>query len=131
MPTMLFTGRPVLYAARTRMSSSECAGELRCTQVNGSDARATNETRVDWLEDGRGLGQTISPWVHYVPLRNDLSDLIETVEWLRAHEAQAAAIAANGAAFARRRLTRTLLTPNPNSDIGPNPNSGPHHPMHN
>lgn len=45
------------------------------------------------------------PWVHYVPLRKDLTDLIEKYEWLEAHPAEAEAIASFGQAFAMRFLT--------------------------
>jgi hypothetical protein len=41
------------------------------------------------------------PWEHYVPVRADASDLGEKVEWVRANDARAAEIAANGQRFAR------------------------------
>jgi hypothetical protein len=48
----------------------------------------------------------LTPWVHYVPLEYDLSDLLERYEWLEAHPAQAQAIAENG-----RRVARAVLRP--------------------
>ncbi len=43
----------------------------------------------------------IRPWEHFVPVRADMSDLIEKIEWARSNDAEAKAIAANGQAFAR------------------------------
>jgi hypothetical protein len=44
------------------------------------------------------------PWVHYVPLREDLSDLMEKLAWAREHDDEARRIAENGTAFAREHL---------------------------
>ena len=49
----------------------------------------------------------LKPWEHYVPVRENLDDLSERLAWtLRNRNGAAAAIAARGLAFARRRLTR-------------------------
>jgi len=45
------------------------------------------------------------PWEHYVPIRTDMSDLLEKYEWLEDHPAEAKAIASAGHAFAMRFLT--------------------------
>ncbi len=45
------------------------------------------------------------PWEHYVPIRTDISDLLEKYEWLEDHPAEAEAIASAGHAFAMRFLT--------------------------
>lgn len=42
----------------------------------------------------------IKPFEHYVPVRADMSDLVEMIEWTRSHPVQAEAIAAAGRAFA-------------------------------
>ena len=36
------------------------------------------------------------PWVHFVPVKTDLSDLLETITWLRENDAKAKEIALNG-----------------------------------
>lgn len=46
------------------------------------------------------------PWVHYVPIAEDLSDLIQKVRWLRAHDDYARQIVENAAAFAQAYLTK-------------------------
>jgi len=47
----------------------------------------------------------LRPYVHFVPLRYDLSDLVDKVTWLQAHDEEAQAIAENAARFARRYFT--------------------------
>lgn len=53
----------------------------------------------------------LQPWVHYVPVKEDLSDLIDTIRFLRENEKLAAQIAENGLQFAREHITneRNLL----------------------
>ena len=43
----------------------------------------------------------LKAWEHYVPVQSDLSDFAEKVDWVRSHDADAAAIASNGRRFAR------------------------------
>ena len=43
----------------------------------------------------------IRAWEHFVPVKADMSDLVEKIEWARSHDAEAKTIAANGQAFAR------------------------------
>eukprot|EP00439_Symbiodinium_sp_Y106_P086387 s275_g32.t3 len=47
----------------------------------------------------------LQPWVHFVPLSYDLSDLVDRLQWLISHDPEAKAIAQNGVAFAHRHLT--------------------------
>jgi tetratricopeptide (TPR) repeat protein len=42
----------------------------------------------------------ISEWQHFVPVKHDMSDLIEKIEWCRQHEDEARAIAERGQRFA-------------------------------
>lgn len=44
----------------------------------------------------------LTPWVHYVPIRYDLSDLRETLDWLVSHDAEAKAIAEAASKLADR-----------------------------
>ena len=46
------------------------------------------------------------PWTHYVPVAENLGDLVERVAWADSHPAEAAAIAAAAQQFAREHLTR-------------------------
>lgn len=49
----------------------------------------------------------LEPWVHYVPVRNDLSDLIERVDYLIAHDMEAQSIAKAGFDFFLANVTRS------------------------
>ncbi|KAJ6520507.1 glycosyl transferase family 90-domain-containing protein [Mycena sanguinolenta] len=49
----------------------------------------------DWLR----------PFEHYIPILPDLSDLVEKIEWARAHDEEAQAIQQAGQVFAQRVLT--------------------------
>jgi len=43
--------------------------------------------------------ESLVPWVHYVPVKNDLSDLISNIKWLRENDSKAKEIAKNGRAL--------------------------------
>src|SRR5690606_40217674 len=36
------------------------------------------------------------PWEHFVPVRADMSDLLEKIDWVRTNDSEAAAIASHG-----------------------------------
>ena len=44
------------------------------------------------------------PWEHYVPVKPDLSDLVEKLDWAYHHDEQAKKIAMNALAFAKNNL---------------------------
>ncbi|CAL1582737.1 unnamed protein product [Knipowitschia caucasica] len=46
----------------------------------------------------------LQPWIHYVPIRADLSDLLEKIQWAKNHDDQARSIAQRGQQFARSHL---------------------------
>jgi hypothetical protein len=46
----------------------------------------------------------LKPYVHYVPIENDLSDLMETIEWAKNNDERAEEIAQNARAFALENL---------------------------
>eukprot|EP00933_Yihiella_yeosuensis_P080645 TRINITY_DN94103_c0_g1_i1.p1 TRINITY_DN94103_c0_g1~~TRINITY_DN94103_c0_g1_i1.p1 ORF type:complete len:304 (-),score=61.04 TRINITY_DN94103_c0_g1_i1:117-914(-) len=55
----------------------------------------------------RGCGlAALKPWVHFVPIRPDLSDALERVLWAQQHDEEARAIAARGSAFAREAFSQ-------------------------
>jgi hypothetical protein len=51
------------------------------------------------LSDAFALAE-LEPWTHYVPVKPDLSDLRERVDWARRDEDAARTVAARGAAWA-------------------------------
>jgi len=67
------------------------------------------------LKIGSALGyrqwyyDEVKPWVHYVPVTADLSDLHERIAWCRAHLAECRRIAERGQEFAMARDYETEL----------------------
>lgn len=48
----------------------------------------------------------LKPFVHYVPVRRDLQDLVWRIDWLNKHPEEAKKIGNNAAQFAKNHLTR-------------------------
>ncbi|KAK5861364.1 hypothetical protein PBY51_022769 [Eleginops maclovinus] len=46
----------------------------------------------------------LHPWEHYIPVRADLGDLLEKIQWAREHDEEAKKIALAGQQFARNNL---------------------------
>lgn len=46
------------------------------------------------------------PFIHYIPVKEDLSDLNEKIDWANSHPKECATIAANALAFAKNNLRR-------------------------
>ncbi|KAL7881275.1 hypothetical protein AOLI_G00081230 [Acnodon oligacanthus] len=46
----------------------------------------------------------LEPWVHYIPFKADLSDLLEKIQWAKDHDEEARKIAQAGQQFARTHL---------------------------
>lgn len=44
------------------------------------------------------------PWVHYIPIKEDLSDVFQKLQWAKDHDEDARQIAENGRAFAHENL---------------------------
>lgn len=48
----------------------------------------------------------LKPMTHYVPVKEDLSDLIAQLDWADANQEEATAIGRMGQTFAKERLTK-------------------------
>lgn len=46
----------------------------------------------------------LKPWEHYVPIKGDLSDLVEKIKWAREHEDEAYKIAGNAKQYVNDNL---------------------------
>lgn len=46
----------------------------------------------------------LTPGVHYIPIKADLSDLIEVIKWAQTHDEDVRQIGANGRQYARNHL---------------------------
>ena len=64
--------------------------------LSGSCILRVESPRRQWYH------QRLQPWVHLVPVRADLSDLGEKLEWCRNHHRECASIAAAGQALAKQ-----------------------------
>ena len=60
--------------------------------------RAESRIRV-WLDQG------LQAWKHYIPVREDLADLLDKLDWAKDNDHRSAEIAAEAAAFAKTHLT--------------------------
>jgi hypothetical protein len=52
----------------------------------------------------------VRPWVHYVPLATNLTDVVSTVAWLIAHDADAQRIAQQSSDWIRRYLRLEVMS---------------------
>ena len=48
--------------------------------------------------------QNLQPWIHYVPFKSDLSDLLEKILWAKDHEDEVQRMISRARAFAREHL---------------------------
>jgi len=46
----------------------------------------------------------VKPYVHYIPVKNDMSDLVEKIQWAQEHDRDVQAIVQNAQAFASKNL---------------------------
>lgn len=108
-----------LVQSRSYMDSSGFSGFKRALDfkyVLSTDGSTIDDTRVYWLLLSRALVfkqitgllpvgvPSLIPFVHYIPVREDLADLRSKVLWARAHDATAQKIAERGFAFSWRHF---------------------------
>ncbi|XP_033124676.1 protein O-glucosyltransferase 2-like isoform X2 [Anneissia japonica] len=48
--------------------------------------------------------QELQPWVHYIPFNQNLSDLLEKIQWAQEHDKEAEQIAQNGQLYVKNNL---------------------------
>lgn len=48
--------------------------------------------------------RVMKPWVHYIPVKSDLSDVFEKLNWAKTHDEEAKQIAENGRRFAKENI---------------------------
>lgn len=53
--------------------------------------------------------KALKPWIHYVPIKRDLSDLKERVTWAQEHDLEAYQIACNGRALGQEIFERKAI----------------------
>ena len=55
-------------------------------------------------EDIQWFYPALKPWVHYIPLKRDMSDLVEKVKWVLANDGKAKKIAEQSTKFVKENL---------------------------
>ena len=48
--------------------------------------------------------KALKPYIHYIPIQNDMSDLLEKINWAKEHDKEVAQIGANAKEFASQNL---------------------------
>lgn len=66
---------------------------------SGSVPLLVSDALHEWLQPA------LEPWIHFVPIRNDLSDLLPALRWLRDHDEVARQIARSASSMAAERTT--------------------------
>lgn len=51
----------------------------------------------------------LQPWEHYIPIRADLGDLLDKIQWARDHDEEARSISQKGQQFARSHLMGDMV----------------------
>jgi protein glucosyltransferase len=69
--------------------------------LSGSVPLKVETTKIEWFYPD------LKPWVNYVPIKSDYSDLLEVIEWLKANDAKARDIVENAVLFARYHFQPT------------------------
>jgi hypothetical protein len=88
------------YAALLDMEGSGYSGRLKCLLWSGRPVLLVHRAHREFFFDA------LEPWVHYVPVASDLSDLVARSRWVLERPEEARAIAAAAQGFAETHLTR-------------------------
>merc|ERR1711933_326222 len=83
------------YKYIVTVSGNSYSGMLKPALLSNSCVLRQDSIATEWYE------HLLVPWTHYIPVRYDLSDLIERIEWARSHDAECQKIAENGRSFAK------------------------------
>lgn len=80
------------------------------------DGNAATGTRVPWImlsnsvlvkqesEKIQWYYSALKPYIHYVPLKHDLSDIFEQIDWMKNHDLELQKISQNAQSFAKNNL---------------------------
>ena len=71
-------------------------GTTLCRQILGCCVLKVGSAKdcSQWYYD------SLKPWVHFIPIQSDMSDLAEKIAWCREHDQECQRIAAEGSAIA-------------------------------
>jgi hypothetical protein len=76
------------------MEGNDVSSGLKWALYSRSVVMMPTPTKTSFL-----MEELLSPWIHYVPLKSDLSDVREKLEWVSKHDEAARKIAERGTLF--------------------------------
>jgi Glycosyl transferase family 90 len=79
------------YKAIIMLEGNDISSGLKWALYSNSVVLAQNPTYTSWA-----MEEELQPWVHYVPIADDLSDVEEKARWVAEHDEQAQEIARSG-----------------------------------
>ncbi|CAJ1931556.1 unnamed protein product [Cylindrotheca closterium] len=88
------------YKYLVTVSGNSYAGALKPALLSNSCVLRQDTIAREWFED------ELEEWVHFVPVKYDLSDLFEKIEWAKEHDSECEAIAKNGRTFALKHFEK-------------------------
>ena len=87
------------YVANTHGNGNEWSNRFRSLLATGALVFKQESTLYEFWEAG------LQPWVHYVPVNANMSDLPEKLRWAVENDERAQTIAQNGQSFVRDNVT--------------------------
>lgn len=87
------------YKAQIVLEGDEVASDFKWALFSKSVVLAPPPTKTGWA-----MEELLKPWVHYVPLESDLSDVTEKMQWVLDNDEEAQAIAYRGSLWIRDLL---------------------------
>jgi hypothetical protein len=92
------------YKYIVHIDGNVLAYRLLMTMATESLILRADSPYVSWVD------HEIRPFEHYIPIKADLSDLVEVIGWCRKNDVLCQRIAKRGYLFARNALTRKYIT---------------------
>lgn len=79
------------YKAIIMLEGNDVSSGLKWALFSNSVVMMPNPTKTSWA-----MEELLEPWVHYVPLEEDLGDVEEKMQWVLDHDMEAQAISHRG-----------------------------------
>jgi Glycosyl transferase family 90 len=79
------------YKAIIMLEGNDVSSGLKWALYSNSVVMTQTPTKTSWA-----MEELLEPWVHYVPLNDDLSDVEEKMQWIIDHDSEAQQIAYRG-----------------------------------
>jgi Glycosyl transferase family 90 len=79
------------YKAIIMLEGNDVSSGLKWALFSNSVVLTQTPTCTSWA-----MEELLQPWVHYIPLLDDLSDVEQKVQWILDHDSEAKKIARNG-----------------------------------